>query len=101
MLDMEAFGGLLDRCELVIFDQCCYGADTVKPTMLLAANCDASSLVAKCDHKSRLFQDKKGPATQPRQHHRGFLRIFGNEIIFNKLRNRVSYVDASLDIIYY
>ena len=61
MFQFKSFEALLARgAEVVHFDQCMHGAPTKKPTTILYAFCDFSSVVAFCNHPSVLQTDKHG-----------------------------------------
>ena len=60
MFDLPAFSSVIDRCDIKVFDQCCFGARTTKPTMFLYANCDPVELEGACDHAPQLWTSSDG-----------------------------------------
>ena len=61
MFQFKSFEDLLARgADVVHFDQCMHGALTKKPTTILFAFCDPSSLVAFCNHPAVLQTNKDG-----------------------------------------
>ena len=53
ILDLPVFSELVKSCALTIFDQCMYGKQSRKPTMILWQGCDARALQNICTHAQR------------------------------------------------
>ena len=61
MYDLEEFKRLRrSGDEIVIFDQCCYGAPSRKPTQILYKGARFDQLEANCRHQKRRLVDAEG-----------------------------------------